>query len=91
MRRTSLSRTCPALAMPFTSAISIAAPDQRVDQRQLVGDGREAVMLDERQGQRAGKRRLAGQEHALPGHEDVVEDGRRLHHLVPRADGVLDR
>ena len=33
---------------------------------------------------------LAGQEHALPGHEHVVEDDEALGHAVVRARGVVE-
>ena len=75
----------PALTTPFISAISAARADERVEQRQLVRHRGEAVVLDERERDTApassGSRQ---QEHALPGHEHVVEHGERLEHLVLR-------
>ncbi len=44
----------------------------------------------EGQRQQSGEIDLALQEHALLRHEHVVEDRQRLHHLVPRADRMLE-
>ena len=60
------------------------AAAQRVDERELVGDRGEAVVLDEGEREGAGGVGVAIEEDALVGHEHVVEDGDRLHHL---ADG----
>ena len=65
--------------------------DQGVDQRQLVRDRREPVVLDEGERQRPRELVFTGEKHALPGHEHVVEYRGRLHHLVTAADRVLDR
>ena len=64
---------------------------QQFEQWQLVRHRGEAVELDERQRHETRGRGLAGQEHALPRHEHVLEDGQRLHHLVIGADRVLER
>ena len=64
---------------------------QEFQQRQLVRHRGEAVELDERQRHEARGRGLAGEKHALPRHEHVLEDGQRLHHLVIGTDRVLER
>ena len=66
-------------------------PDEGIDQWKLVGDGGEAVVLDEGQREPAGARRVAVEKHPLPGDEDVVEHGQGLDHLVPRRDGSSPR
>ena len=46
---------------------------------------------DESERQQAGKLDLAVEENPLVRHEDVVKDRQRLHHLVPRANRMLER
>ena len=58
--------------------------DERVDERELVGDRREAVVLDERERKLPRPAGVTVEKDALPGDEDVVEDGQRLDHLVAR-------
>ncbi len=48
------------------------------------------MKVDEPEGQGTGPVPLAGQEDPLPGNEDVVEDGYRLHHLVLGGEGLLE-
>ena len=65
--------------------------DHRVQERQLVGDGREPVVLDERERELPCQPRFATQEHPLPGDEDVIEDGEGLEHLRLRGERELER
>jgi hypothetical protein len=63
--------------------------DQRVDERQLVRDCREAVEFDEAARERSSVLVLPGHEHALGGYEDVVEQRRRLDHLALAGERVF--
>jgi hypothetical protein len=65
--------------------------DERVEQGQLVADGGEPVVLDEREGHPTGGFGLPAEEHPVPGHEDVVEHRQGLEQLVLRRDRVLER
>ena len=68
----------------------IARARHQFEQRQFVRHRGEAMESDEGQREHPGKLDLALHEHALLGHEHVVEDRQRLHHLVPRADRMLE-
>ena len=68
----------------------VRGADEQVEERQLVAHRREAVELDEGLRERSRHVDLAVEEHPLPRHLDVFEDGQRLHHLALRADRVLE-
>ena len=68
----------------------VARARHQFEQRQLVRHRGEAMEAHEGQREQSGEIDLALQEHALLGHEHVVEDRQRLHHLVPRADRMLE-
>src|SRR6478672_1604876 len=60
----------------------LSGPDESIDQRELIGDGREAMEFDEGKGQRARELPLAPEEDAFVWNEYVVKDGEGFHHLV---------
>ena len=67
------------------------AADHEIEQRQLVADRGEPVVLDEAEGEGAGVGRLPAEEHPVPRDEHVVEDRQRVGDLVARGDRVVDR
>jgi hypothetical protein len=68
-----------------------AETDERVEERELVRDRGQPVVLDESEGDAAGPADVAREEDALPRDEDVLEDGQRLDHLSPGGDRLRER